>query len=459
MTQQNSQTASDASVDPDVLFAVRDELESELAGEFGRRESRAGAGAYMRGLSSDLPRKNGWTMAEYAGYARPDGMQRLLYRYKWNELTVRDRIRDFVVRNLAEDEGVLVFDETGHEKSGTMTVGVGRQYTGTAGKITNAIVAVYCTYVTQHGHCLIDGDLYVQGAWFKDPQRCTQAGLDPDHTFHTKPEIALEQAKRILTAKVPVRWVTADEVYGRNTKFRQYFEKAKIGYVVAVGVDFRVPTRTGPQRADLIARTLPPKHWNRRSCGQGAKGPRVYDWAMVATTSPSHALLIRRSLTNPDDLAYYYAFVPPGEPLLLSTFIHIAGIRRVVEEDFQQSKGQAGLDQTQVRRYRSWLRHVILAMGALAIGVVAKTRHNRHHPKPVLPDHGDAEPPDDCGLIALTVPEAHRLFILYDHIRDMPEVIAQRHVRFRLAWSTWRRRHQARARWFHHRKRLARLGW
>ncbi len=446
-------------VDPDVLCAVRAEVMSRLAGVFGRRESREHAGDYLRGLLSDLPRKNGWTIAEHAGCARPDGVQRLLYKDKWDERDARDRVRAFVVENLEDPEAVLVFDETGQEKSGVMTAGVGRQYTGTAGKITNAIVAVYCTYATRHGHGLIDGDLYTQKAWFTDPERCAQAGFDPDHVFRTKPEIALEQAERILAAGVAVRWATADEVYGRNTEFRQYFEKHNIGYVVAVGIDFRVPTGAGPQRADLIARTLPPKAWNRRSCGQGAKGPRVYDWAMVATTSARHTLLIRRSVTNPDDLAYFYAFVPPGMPVLLSTLIQVAGIRWAVEEDFQQSKGQAGLDQTQVRRYRSWRRHIVLALAALAIHAIGIARHNRHHPDPVLPIHGDDTPPDDPGMIALTVPEAHRLLLLDDHIRDLPAAVAHRHARFKLGWTTWRRRHQARARWFHYRKRLAALEW
>jgi SRSO17 transposase len=192
-------------------------------------------------------------------------------------------------RHLADPDAGLVFDETGQEKAGTRTAGVGRQYTGTAGKITNAVVAVYASYASRHGHCLVDGDLYAQKGWFTDPERFAQAGFDPDHRFRTKPQIAVEQAGRILTADLPVAWVAADEVYGRSTMFRRFFEKRDIPYVVAVGIDFHVATRTGTYRADLIARTVPRKAWNRRSCGKGAKGPRVYDWAMVATTSPNHS--------------------------------------------------------------------------------------------------------------------------------------------------------------------------
>ena len=451
--------ASAISVDLDVALGTREELESDLAGLFGRRESRAHAMSYIRGLCSDLPRKNGWRIAEWAGDERPDGKQRLLYKDKWDESAARDRVRAFAARHLGDPDAGLVFDETGQEKAGTATAGVGRQYTGTAGKITNAVVAVYATYASRHGHCLIDGDLYAQKGWFTDPERFTQAGFDPEHQFRTKPEIALEQAERILTAGAPVAWVAADEVYGRSSKFRQYFEKQNITYVVAVGIDFQVATATGTYRADLLARIVPPKAWNRRSCGRGAKGPRVYDWAMAATTSPHHVLLIRRSITNPDDLAYFYAFVPGGQPLTLSKIVDIAGYRWMVEEDFQQSKGQAGLDHTQVRRYRSWLRHAILALAALAIQAVTAAKQRKHHPDPVLPTHGHDDPPDDYGLIALTVPEIHRLLTLHDELRDLPAPIAQRRTDFHLRWSTWRRRHQARARWFHHRSRLARLAW
>ena len=226
-----------------------------------------------------------------------------------------------------------------------------------------------------------------------------------------------------------------------------------------MGVDLRITTPTGTYRAGLLARTVPSKAWNRRSCGTGAKGPRVYDWAMIATTSPRHVLLIRRSITDPTDLAYFYAYAPDGQPLTLPRIVQIAGYRWTVEEDFQQSKGQAGLDHTQVRRYRSWLRHAILTIAALAIQAVTAAKQRQQHPPPILPPRGDDDPPDDHGLIALTVPEIHRLLMLHDELQHLPAPIAQHRADFRQRWSTWRRRHQARARWFHHRKRLARLAW
>jgi SRSO17 transposase len=197
VTQHNNRTASAVSVDLDVAIAVRAELEAEVAGAFSRREPRAHAVGYMRALCSNLERKNAWTIAEAAGDARPDGKQRLLYKHKWDELAVRDRVRTFAVRHLADPDAGLIFDESGQEKTGTMTAGVGRQYTGTAGKITNAIVAVYATYASRHGHCLIDADLYAQQGWLTDPRRFAVAGFDADHTFRTKPAIAIEQAKRM----------------------------------------------------------------------------------------------------------------------------------------------------------------------------------------------------------------------------------------------------------------------
>jgi SRSO17 transposase len=456
---QHNRMASAISIDLDVAIDVRGELEAEIAGVFGRRESRAHAVGYLRGLCSGLDRKNSWRIAEAAGDTRPDGKQRLLYRDTWDELAVRDRVRAFAVRHLGGDDAGLIFDESGQEKTGRHTAGVGRQYTGTAGKITNAIVAVYTTYATCLGHCLIDADLYAQQSWFTDPARFTEAGFSADHVFRTKPRIACDQATRILDAGVPVCWMAADEVYGRSAAFRELFEDRDIPYVVAVGVDFRITTATGTWRADQIVRTLPRRAWNRRSCGRGAKGPRVYDWAMIATTSPTHVLLVRRSLTNPADLAYYCAFVPAGRALTLANLVTIAGYRWKVEEDFQQSKGQTGLDQSQVRRYRSWLRHTILAIAAHTIHAVTAARQREHHPDPVLPTHSDDSPPDDCDMIALTVPETHRLFVLHNDIHGLPPAIAAHRVATHEHWSTWRRRHQARARWHHHRTRLTRLGW
>ena len=458
MEQHDQQAASFVSIDPALFEEKFGELEAGLAPLFTRREPRSHAMAYLRGLLSDVPRKNCWSLAEQAGDARPDGMQRLLYKAVWDEEAARDAVRRFAVRHLEAPGGTLVFDETGQEKKGCATAGVGRQYTGTTGQVSNAVVAVYCTYASALGHCLIDGDLYVQKHWAKDPDRLERAGLGRDFTFRTKTAIALEQAKRAVAAGVAVDWAAGDEVYGRSTALRCFFESHRIGYVFAVGVNFRVPTDIGPVRTDALAGKIPARAWNRLSCGDGAKGPRVYDWAMVATTSPRHHLLVRRSLTDPTDLAFFYVHVPEGRPAALSDLVKIAGIRWAVEEDFANAKDAVGLDHTQARCYRSWRRHIVLAMAALALLAVISALDRRTHPAPVLPVGPDAEPPTDYGRTALTVPETRRLFQLFTTLlRDLPTAIAARRMAFHLRWSTWRRRHQARSRWHHYKRRLALL--
>ncbi|MER5918451.1 IS701 family transposase [Streptomyces sp. NPDC001982] len=443
-----------------MLFQEKfDELAADLAPLFARREPRAHALDYLRGLLADLPRKNCWTMAEHAGKTRAFGLQRLLYQAVWDEDAALEVVRGFAVRHLAAPGAVLVFDETGQEKKGEATAGVGRQYTGTTGQVSNAVVAVYCTYASALGHCLIDGDLYVQEHWTKDPQRCERAGLGEDFTFHAKTAIALQQARRAVAAGVPVDWAAGDEVYGRSSKLRGFFEEHDIGYVFAVGVNFAVPTGVGPIRADVLAaKKVPKRAWNRLSCGQGAKGPRVYDWALIATAGPRHHLLVRRSIADPTDLSYFYAYTPEGQSMALSDLVAIAGIRWTVEEDFANGKDAVGLDHTQARRYRSWRRHAVLAMAALALLSVIASLDRRDHPAPVLPTSPTTETPADFGRIALTVTEARRLFQLFTHLlRDLTPALATRRMDFHLQWSTWRRRHQARARWHHYKQRLTDL--
>ncbi|MFE7394313.1 hypothetical protein [Streptomyces sp. NPDC057582] len=229
--------------------------------------------------------------------------------------------------------------------------------------------------------------------------------------------------------------------------------------VFAIGINFQVPTGVGPMRADLpAARKIPKRAWNRLSCGQGAKGPRVYDWALIATAGPRHHLLVRRSLADPTDLAFFSTYVPPGRSMALADLVKIAGIGWAVEEDFANGKDAVGLDHTQARHYRSWRRHVVLAMAALALLAVIAGLDRRAHPDPVLPADGNAAPPEDFGQIALTVTEARRLFQLFTALlRDPPTAVATRRMAFHLQWSSRRRRHQARSRWHHYKRRLAAL--
>ena len=270
-----------------------------IASRFSRVEPRRRARQLVLGLLSDLPRKNCWTLAEHIGDATPDGLQHLLGRAKWDADQVRDDLREFVLEHLADHMAVLVVDETGDLKKGTRTVGVQRQYTGTAGRIENAQVAVYLTYASRHGHAGIDRALYLPQTWTGDRDRCERAAVPDDVGFATKPELAWQMIERALDSGAPAAWAAGDEVYGDNPHLRAALEKRGLGYVLAVSRTHRVPTPTGPQRADHLAKRIPRRAWQKLSAGHGAKGHRFYDWAHVAITSGDPAnhqhLLVRRS--------------------------------------------------------------------------------------------------------------------------------------------------------------------
>lgn len=403
----------------------------------------------MRALLVPGVAGNCWALAQAVGHARPYRLQHLLSGAVWDEDAVRDRVRDFIARHLGPG-GVLIFDETGDLKKGTATAGVGRQYTGTAGRIENAIVAVYATYATAHGHALIDRDLYVQREWFTDPDRMGEAGFEAGHAFATKGQIARAQAHRALDGGLEPAWATGDEVYGRSTELREVFEAREIGYVFAVGCDFRLTTSGQVRmRADQALGLVEARGWNRRSCGNGAKGRRLYDWAWIATASSRHHLIVRRSIST-GELAYYLAYVPDHYVCSLTDLVKVAGTRWAIEDDFQDAKQAVGLDETQVRGYRAWKRHTTLALAAYALLAIGSALDKAAHPAPVLPHNPDQAAPADCGKTALTVPELQRLLATV----TQPTPPTQ-NTDFHLAWSDWRRSHQARARWHHYHTRLA----
>jgi SRSO17 transposase len=303
-----------------------DELLGRVAGRFGRVEPRRRVRGFVRGLLADLPRKNCWTIAEHAGDASPDGMQHLLGRAVWDTDGVRDDLRDYVVEHLGDLAAVLVVDETGDVKKGTATVGTHRQYTGTAGRVENAQVAVYLTYAGARGHAMIDRELYLPRSWVNDPARCAAAGVPEEVEFATKPALARAMIGRALDAGVPARWVAADEVYGADPQLRADFEARRMGYVLAIGSDRRVPTAAGPMRADTVAASLPKSAWQRLSAGPGAKGQRYYDWAWVTLTAESghHWLLVRRHPRH-GELAFYRCYCPTLVPL--GELVRVAGRR------------------------------------------------------------------------------------------------------------------------------------
>jgi len=294
-------------VDPARWQVLLDELLGRVAGRFGRVDLRRRARAFVRGLLSDLPRKNCWTIAEHAGDPSPDGMQHLLARAVWDHDKVCDDIRDYVTEHLGDLEAVLVIDETGDLKKGTTTVGVQRQYTGTAGRVENAQVAVYLVYATDAGHAVVDRELYLPRSWTNDPERLQAAGVPDQIGFATKPALAQAMVIRALDAGVPAAWVAGDEVYGASPKLRAALEARGIGYVMAVACDHRAGFGGGAQRADSLLTQVPARAWQQISSGIGAKGHRLYDWAFLRLDhngltldgqAGRHWLMIRRNRTS-----------------------------------------------------------------------------------------------------------------------------------------------------------------
>jgi SRSO17 transposase len=407
----------------------------------------------MSGLMSDLPRKNGWTLAEHAGDRTPDRTQRLLNHAVWDHDQAQGVIRRFVVEALGDQPlRVAALDESGQEKQGEHTAGAKRQYMGCAGRVANGVNTVYCSYATPGGHALVGARLYVPAEQFDDPERRAALGIPAGVEFTTKPQLAQAiLADMVADGTIPP-WIAGDEVYGRCGKLRTFLADNGIGYVMRVGCAFGVELVAGrTMRADAAVAThlAARKHQQRWQtlAVTGSKGERAYAWAWLATTSPQHYLLIRRHLQT-GELAYHYCFVPPGRPVTLMTLVRVACLRWPVEEGFEFGKDHFGLDHSQVRLYTALLRHIVLTLAALAVCAVTAAHATTRTPAPILPTTPDQQPPENPGLIALTVAEVKRLFTLVTR-RLLPET-------HHLHWIWWRRRHQARARWFHHRTRLRR---
>jgi SRSO17 transposase len=347
-----------------------------VAGRFAQVESRRRARMYLLGLLSGAERKNSWTIAEQAGDLSPDGMQRLLNHYRWDAGAVRDDLRGYVLGHLADPSGVFVADETGFLKKGTKSAGVQRMYSGTAGRIENCQLGVFLTYVSATGRALIDRELYLPVSWTDDRERCTEAGIGAEVEFATKPVLVAGMLARLLAAGVEVGWFTADEAYGDNPGLRTWLEEHDLRYVMAVSCDATFTTPTGPARADDLAALAPKRGWQRLSAGEGSKGHRLYDWLLVDPGADSHLLLVRRSISKPTELAYYICHT--RTPVPLAELVRVAGSRWGVEETFQFTKNETGLDHYQVRKYDAWYRHITLSMLAAAfLAVTAHTERTR----------------------------------------------------------------------------------
>jgi SRSO17 transposase len=339
---------------------------------FARPEVRRRAAGFLRGLLGGVDRKNGWQLAEHARETTPDGMQRLLTSARWDPEALRDDVRGYVVEHLGDPGGVLVLDETGFLKKGAKSAGVQRQYSGTAGRVENCQVGVFLAYASPKGRALVDRELYLPKEWASDPARRAEAHVPEQVGFATKPQLAQAMLERAVDAGVPAGWVTADEVYGGDARLRAWLEDHDLAYVLAVKATQPLWAHGEQGPAELPARQLvarlPARAWRRLSAGDGAKGPRVYDWARVGLVRPGWPgrgfwLLARRRLSD-GELAFYACFGPADTTL--TELVQVAGVRWAVEECFQAAKDQVGLDHYQVRRWDAWYRHVTLVLVAQA---------------------------------------------------------------------------------------------
>ena len=348
-------------------------LKARIGPVFGRREVRETAGAFLDGLLSGVERKTGWLMAEQAGLGHPGRVQALLGRSRWEADGLRDQVRADVLEALGDPDGVLVVDETGFVKKGTHSVGVARQYSGTAGRVENAQVGVFLAYASRYGQALIDRRLYLPEAWAGDGERRAKAGVPAAIAFATKPAIARDLVAAALDAGARCAFVLADALYGSDTQLRRMLEERNQPYVLAVRSNHHLRFLDGWALVQTdpvtMAGDLPPEAWATHAAGEGAKGMRLYDWARIPLpwTRPDgfeRFLLIRRSRHDPERRAYYLAFTPAGTTL--PELAGVAGLRWTIEECFQRAKDDLGLDHCEARSWHAWHRHMSLVMAAAA---------------------------------------------------------------------------------------------
>ena len=353
---------------------------------FTQERVAASAGLFLDGLLGSERRKTGWMRAEAAGDPGPWRQQAILGRGRWDADALRDIVREYAVETLADDDAVLVVDETGFLKQGKASCGVGRQYTGSAGKITNCQVGVFAAYVSRHGHAFIDRALYLPKAWTDDPARMVAARVPDGKGFATKPAMAIRMIARAIAADVPFGWVAADSVYGVGD-IEIALRRAGKGYVLGVNAThhFRSWGRKRPVAgtAEDIARTLPRSAWRRLSAGAGTKGARLHDWAYCEladldasdydnerTRLWTRGLLIRRNIAD-GDMAFFSTWCPAGTAI--RALVKVEGHRWAIEDSFETAKNELGLDHNETRSWHGWHRHVSLVM--LAFVMLAAIRH------------------------------------------------------------------------------------
>jgi SRSO17 transposase len=427
---------------------------------FARTQTWLAAGKYVNALVSDLPSRNGWTVAEQAGDRSPARAQRLLNRASWDEAAAMSEVRRYAAagldaaarRSRRRRMTVGALDETGQEKHGAGTAGVKRQYMGCAGRVANGINTVHLSYVREKtGHALIGARQWIPAEDIDDPVKSLVTGLPLNLRFRTKGQLAIDVLQDAYADDLSFDFACGDEVYGSCTELREFLEDSGQAYVLRVASSFTLTLAPGTKMtcAEAVKKLLKGgKGWEVRSAGSGSKGERWYAWAWLATASPCHSLLVRRHLKT-GELAFHYCYVPAGQLASKARLIKAAGLRWPVEESFELAKGCFGLDQCQARLYTAVLRHIVLVMAAFAVCAVTaaqlRDRTDTQAPPPAGPG---AAPPADPGLIPLSVREIRKL-LAAQLSRPQPPGHAAR-------WLQWRRRHQARSRWFHKRARLQR---
>jgi SRSO17 transposase len=312
------------------LGALHDELRAQLAPVFAQARSRLAAFAYIGALlAAGGDRRSCWQLAEAAGHGSPRRMQALLAEHRWDWREALSAVQRFIVSHLGSRDAVLVLDETAELKQGRITpVGVARQHAGITGQVENCKTVVFAAYVTARGHAPFGFRLYLPKAWCVGRERRKRAQVPEDVEFQTKTEQGTEMVTAAVSGSAPFSWVAGEEVYGRSSKLRAACERHRKGYVLAVPGNFTI-TLLSRRRVPVawLARLVPARCWEMRSCGPGCNGHRDYAWAWAATCSPRHHVLIRRSLSDPSDLAYFYCHAPAGRAVSLSVLIKVAGKR------------------------------------------------------------------------------------------------------------------------------------
>ena len=386
------------------------EVKRRIRPLFTQERVAVSAGLFLDGLLGPERRKTGWMRAEAAGDPGPWRQQAILGRGRWEADALRDVVRDYALASLADQDAVLVLDETGFLKQGKSSCGVARQYTGSAGKVTNCQIGVFAAYVSRHGHALIDRALYLPKTWTDDPARLSAAHVPPEVTFATKPRLALAMIERAVAAGVPFAWVAADSVYGVG-EIETALRRAGKGYVLGVSGSHPFSSWGGEPpvagTAEGIARALPASAWARLSAGDGTKGARLHDWAYLELADLEAAeygdglsglwtrgLLVRRSIAD-GGLAFFSTWCPAGTEI--ATLVEAEGRRWAIEDGFETAENELGLDHDETRSWHGWHRHVALVMLAFAMLAVIRRHANQPPPPKTLPKLARTRPASSAG--------------------------------------------------------------